>query len=314
MALMKPNSIRAVPEDLAFLAMTHHRLGDDKAAQKMLARLRSLLQEPRFRRSGEAMGFLREAEALIEIGNEPAVTAVSPVPAPLREAYNLDPFYEKYLDVGGVPILASREVSDDALLVARSIVRYMMSGHPELYEPLRQHKIRIAIIGANQATTDIPEHRDLPTANPETDWNRRARGFGATKQRPACSVGEENLLALEGDRYRGENILVHEFAHTMADMAVQKLDSEFVKKLEAAYSQAITNGLWRDTYAATNSSEYWAEGVQSWFDTNLENSKPDGTHNHVNTRDELRVYDAALAALIAEWLPDDDRRLRYPGF
>ena len=99
----------------------------------------------------------------------------------------------------------------------------------------------------------------------------------------------------------------------MADMAVQKLDAEFAKKLETAYSQAITNGLWRDTYAATNTAEYWAEGVQSWFDTNLESAKPDGIHNHVNTRHELRVYDAALAALIAEWLPDDDRRLRYPG-
>jgi len=28
--------------------------------------------------------------------------------------------------------------------------------------------------------------------------------------------------------------------------------------------------------------EYWAEAVQSWFDTNRE---PDHDHNHVNTRD-----------------------------
>ena len=47
-----------------------------------------------------------------------------------------------------------------------------------------------------------------------------------------------------------------------------------------------------------NHHEYFAEGVQSWFDNNREN---DHDHNHVNTRAELlaailrhveRAYDA----------------------
>ena len=44
-------------------------------------------------------------------------------------------------------------------------------------------------------------------------------------------------------------------------------------------------------YAATDEHEYWAEGVQSWFDTNREN---DAIHNHVDTREELLEYDPAL--------------------
>ena len=47
----------------------------------------------------------------------------------------------------------------------------------------------------------------------------------------------------------------------------------------------MEEGLWKGKYAATNFHEYWAEGVQSWFDTNREN---DHDHNHVNTREELK--------------------------
>ena len=45
-----------------------------------------------------------------------------------------------------------------------------------------------------------------------------------------------------------------------------------------------------------NDREYFAEGVQSWFDNNRE---PDHDHNHVNTRAELIEYDPALAALFS---------------
>ena len=56
-------------------------------------------------------------------------------------------------------------------------------------------------------------------------------------------------------------------------------------------------GLWETKYASTNHHEYWAEGVQSWFDNNRED---DHDHNHVNTRAELKEYDPRLAALCEE--------------
>jgi hypothetical protein len=59
----------------------------------------------------------------------------------------------------------------------------------------------------------------------------------------------------------------------------------------------MSKGLWRGKYAATNHYEYFAEGVQSWFDNNREN---DHDHNHVNTRAELIDYDPALAQFCEE--------------
>ena len=43
----------------------------------------------------------------------------------------------------------------------------------------------------------------------------------------------------------------------------------------------MEEGLWKGKYASVNHHEYFAEGVQSWFDNNREN---DHDHNHVNTR------------------------------
>ena len=66
---------------------------------------------------------------------------------------------------------------------------------------------------------------------------------------------------------------------------------------------AMKKGLWKSTYAAENAREYFAEGVQAWFDANLEANPPDGIHNHVNTRKELLQYDPDLAALIGKVFP-----------
>ena len=50
----------------------------------------------------------------------------------------------------------------------------------------------------------------------------------------------------------------------------------------------MSEGLWKTKYAAVNSREYFAEGVQSWFNNNR---PPDHDHNHVDTRKELIEYE-----------------------
>jgi dipeptidyl-peptidase-4 len=58
-----------------------------------------------------------------------------------------------------------------------------------------------------------------------------------------------------------------------------------------------------------NHHEYFAEGVQSWFDDNREN---DHDHNHVNTRAELLDYDPGLAALCREVFGDTELKYTKP--
>jgi tetratricopeptide (TPR) repeat protein len=56
---------KGVPADLAFLAMTRHRLGDGEQARAALARLRETVQQPGQQKDEEADELLRQAEALI---------------------------------------------------------------------------------------------------------------------------------------------------------------------------------------------------------------------------------------------------------
>jgi hypothetical protein len=68
-------------------------------------------------------------------------------------------------------------------------------------------------------------------------------------------------------------------------------------------------GLWRGKYGSVNHHEYFAEGVQSWFDNNRED---DHDHNHVNTRAELIEYDPGLADLCREVFGDTELRYTKP--
>ncbi len=202
------------------------------------------------------------------------------------------PFYTKCVSLKGFHVLGSDRVPDAALREAAFLIEQMLQDRPDILQALVDSNTRFAVMAHDEVTTQIPEHSDL---TPPKYWDRRARGLGATPRRPAVSCGAENLLNYPGDPYGKENILIHEFAHAIHQMGINRIDKEFQGKLNACFKSAMDDGLWKGKYAASNSSEYWAEGVQSWFGTNREN---DHDHNHVNTRVELQEYDPRLAELI----------------
>ena len=121
---------------------------------------------------------------------------------------------------------------------------------------------------------------------------------------PLSSVGEENVMCYPTDRYIGESILVHEFAHTIKLMGLEFMDSQFANTVQTAYANAIAVGKWANTYAGSNAEEYWAEGVQDYFNTNIQADPSNGIHNFVNTRAELAAYDPALYAIINQAFGD----------
>tara|TARA_R110002072_G_scaffold291959_1_gene460314 strand:- start:5966 stop:6868 length:903 start_codon:yes stop_codon:yes gene_type:complete len=234
-------------------------------------------------------------------------TAVVAPPKDEVQRLKLSPFYKQYLSANGFPIVASQKVSPLALKEARYLIDKMLEGREDIRQRLTRNKVRFAIMAVDEMTTAIPEHSDL---KPAKYWDRRARGLGATKHRPAVSCGEENLLRLPGDPYWQESLLIHEFAHAIHKMAVRELDETFDQRLQDAYRSAIKAGLWKGKYAGSNADEYWAEGVQSWFD---DNRPPDHDHNHVNTRKELQAYDPTLAKLVEEVFGRRDWRYQKPA-
>lgn len=231
-----------------------------------------------------------------------ANSGVAPVPAEVRQKWELDGFYQKYLTAGPLPIVSSTNTSDFALLEARYIVQQLLSGRPDILTALADRRVKVVVMAYNEYTTDLPEQRDM---RPKVYWDSRARGLGGR----TCSCAEENLLCFQGDPYSTENIFIHEFAHVIHGEAMAKLDATFDDRLTAAYTNAMARGLWKGTYAAVDVSEYWAESVQDWFDNNRRN---DALHNNVSTRAELLEYDPGVAKLCREVFGDIPWRYKKP--
>ncbi|MGC6566420.1 MAG: hypothetical protein ACON38_12545 [Akkermansiaceae bacterium] len=65
----------------------------------------------------------------------------------------------------------------------------------------------------------------------------------------------------------------------------------------------------KECYASKNRAEYFAEGVQCWYNTNR---TMDHDHNHIHTREQLKKYDPALAQLCEDVLGNHDWRFVSP--
>jgi hypothetical protein len=65
----------------------------------------------------------------------------------------------------------------------------------------------------------------------------------------------------------------------------------------------------KECYARKNRAEYWAEGVQCWYNTNR---TMDHDHNHIHTREQLLKYDPGLAKMCEDVLGNSDWRFVSP--
>jgi hypothetical protein len=65
----------------------------------------------------------------------------------------------------------------------------------------------------------------------------------------------------------------------------------------------------KDCYASKNRGEFFAEGVQCWFNTNR---TMDHDHNHIHTREQIKAYDPDLAKFCEDVLGDGEWRFVSP--
>jgi len=240
------------------------------------------------------------------------------VTAPLP-SLGVDTFYKKYADAFGIPIVSSGKVPDDALLMARDIVNYMLMKRMDVRTTLINHKARVLVMAQTEMETDLPERHDwkkpakddrrltpgerenydkpggIASMSDREYWNKRARGMGGN----ITSCAEENLLGYPGTRYYGENILVHEFSHNIMN-ALRTADTSLYRQILAAYDAAKLKGLYKGQYAINTAAEYWAEGTQWWFWSNIEFY--DGPVR-IQTPDEFKAYDPALYAILESVYP-----------
>lgn len=209
-------------------------------------------------------------------------------------------FFSKELDFHGIPIKAHKVVSDEALYAAYGRLSLLFSNllekQPMVISNLVAAGAELHIIGRDQVTTDLPEWRHdkgkkLDEYNGRTR-DERTRGMGGL----LTSCGEENLLRLTNDRYRGRDICLHEFSHNIRNHGIQR---EVRERLNEQYRSSLAKGLWQKSYAGSNPDEFFAELTMWYFgthgDLHMTGPKPaDGPEG-------LKQYDPEAYALLDEF-------------
>ena len=223
----------------------------------------------------------------------PTPPAPTPTPTPLPHVssppywLSLHPYYTKYLDAGGVPVLSSSDVSDEEFYQVRDTFLAMLSDRPDLRKTMVDHGFRLLIyplrFEKGGLTSDLPEFRALGFSS---------RVFGAAGRTPYGWVAGGPEVARHCNR-----VMIHEIAHLIEDaIRLQPGGDQFIQKLNSAYQAAMLRGLWQDRYASTNALEYWAELVLAWLTpSQFDGWLGPGYH-------KLADYDPVGADLVAEVL------------
>ena len=235
------------------------------------------------------------ADVPFDINNIP-----EPVPPPkeVRDFFDLDPYYQQWINVRGFPVLASAEVSPYTVKEAAWTIGHMVGHRPDILKAMAQITARFSIVPHNKHLSDIPEY-DWGRLN--FFWETRARGVGGL----TTTSPEENIIC--GDSHYCYAELIHEFAHQLHGWGLNRIDSTFDTRLKTMYNAALQEGLYQNRYAGSNKWEYWAEGVGSWF------NGPNRTSNVAHTRLALKKYDPRLATLLTEVFGDGSWRYTPPA-
>ena len=195
-------------------------------------------------------------------------------------------FYQKYLKVNGVVIVAPTEVSDAKMKQAGEIVAAMFSARPTFFENLTPKYFRIALF---RRTADGRLESQIPEL-----WADPNDFGGAAFPTP------REWMAVSPERDRGNcYIFIHEFAHTVQYALEEQADgAAFKERVIDLYESALDAGLWNPSYAKTNIFEYWAQTVTFWF-----HGRIDEPSSHRGSK--LEDYDPEIAKLITETFGED---------
>ncbi len=218
------------------------------------------------------------------------------MPAILQISPPENDFFSKQLDFHGIPIKAHKVVSDAALQEAYQRLNMLMEHQPTVLANLVRAGAQLHIIGKQQVTSDLPEHRHMKGQKIESygglTVDERTRGLGGL----LTSCGEENLLRLENDHYRGRDICVHEFAHNIRNAG---MTADVRKRFDEQRERSLKNKLWVGSYAGSNPDEFFAELTMWYFgtfgDMGMQGPKPE------NGKEGLRKYDPEAFALFDDF-------------
>ena len=208
------------------------------------------------------------------------------------------PLMEKLSTAGPVCVTGSSRVPQQALDEAGRMLEIMLSNRGDVGNQLRSVGALTAVFARSENVCDLPYFADLVgSASCQAEG-----GLGGVRGRPATACSEKNLLKQSDDPFgrgshaHGENVCVHELAHTIMNVG---LSNGKRSQIQSRFNAPDTKALWRGDFALQNADEFFAEMTQAYFCANPE--VPSFLHTHgINCAEELRDYDRATFDLIHE--------------
>jgi hypothetical protein len=245
---------------------------------------------------------------------EPLRRQPSVLPPPAK--FKVDPYYSKFTFAREFPVLGSKHVSDEALLKANDTIRKMFAYRHDILKAMIADGARLVVLGRDEKLRDLPEFVD----------DQKRAGFDAaryldyTPSLKLMVVAEENVLRQPGEPFAGKCMVVSLFAKGLYqvtglrpaaanfdkrqlqqyELRVKRMDIEFDDRLAKIFEEASKSGLWKGTPAARDRVEYWAAGVEAYFDAAGAGLPPHNADRPITTREALKSYDVALYALVDE--------------
>jgi hypothetical protein len=229
----------------------------------------------------------------------------------------IDPYYTKFTYAREFPVLGSPLVSDEALLKANDTIRKLFAYRHDLLKALIADGARLVVLGRNEALASLPEFAQ----------SRALAGFDALRccdystERKLLVVPEEHVLGLANDPFPGRSLVISQFAKALYqvtgmrpvdpdfekqrqrqqyELRVKRLDIEFDRRLETLFGEARERELWKGTPAARDRGEYWATGVEAYFNAVGSGLAPLGAERPITSREALKAYDSGLFSLVDE--------------
>ena len=199
---------------------------------------------------------------------------------------NADPYYQKYLNAGGVPILAPETVSDEELRRTQATIFGMVADRPDLLDVLASENTRILLYDKEKGgPAQLPEFADDSDSKFSGVFTETSYGLA--------------VVAPTMTTYHCNETLIHEIAHAL-DYAIRiqewnaYRESGFKQARNQTYLSAMEAGLWAGRYESTVSQEFWAEMVVHWL-------RPDLFRTQFGLSD-LSEYDSKAARLVEHYL------------
>jgi len=231
--------------------------------------------------------------------------------------FKIDPYYSKFTWAREFTVLGSKQVSDEALLRANDTIRKMFAYRHDILKAMIADGARLVVLGRKEKLSDLPEFKD---ARDQAAFDE-VRYLDYTPALKLMVVPEENVLGLANEPFAGKCLVISVFARALYqvtglrpvdpdfdwqrdkqqyELRVKRMDVEFDQKLRKVHEAALQKNLWKGTAAARHRMEYWAAGVEAYFDAAGEGPAPNLADRPITTREALKAYDPDLYALVDE--------------